>query len=331
MGWIHWLAYQRVDGVEVVAVCEQDEKKLAGDWTSIQGNFGPQGEQVDLSTVQTFSDFDEMLDKGDLDFVDICLPPNLHKMFSVKAAKKGINVFCEKPMSLKMEECQEMVAAAEENKVLLMVGHVLPFFPQYDYALKLARSEEYGKPIGGYFKRVISDPTWLSNFYDPNRIGGPMLDLHVHDAHFIRLMFGMPTNVSSNGRMRGEVVEYCNSLFSFENPDIVVSSTGGVINQQGRPFTHGCEIHFEKATLQFDFAAYSDEAESAPLKVCTADGKVVRPEFPTDNDDVTPFANEIEEVVKSINAGLASDILGGNLAQDAIRICQMETENVKGS
>ena len=60
MGWIHWLAYQKIDEVQVVAVCEADAKKLTGDWTSIQGNFGPPGEQVDLSNVATYFDMDEI-------------------------------------------------------------------------------------------------------------------------------------------------------------------------------------------------------------------------------------------------------------------------------
>ena len=69
-----------------------------------------------------------------------------------------------------------------------------------------------------------------------------MLDLHVHDAHFIRLLFGMPVSVTSQGRMRGEVVEYFNTQFSFADPALMASATSGVIYQQGRSFTHGYEI-----------------------------------------------------------------------------------------
>lgn len=328
MGWIHWLAYQRVEGIQVAAVCEQDEKKLAGDWTSIQGNFGPPGTHVDLTGVKTYRDYDEMLRDPSLDVIDICLPPSLHSPFAVKAANAGKHVFSEKPMSLNLDDCQTMVEACRSNQVQLMVGHVLPFFAEYTHALQVIRSGQYGKPIGGYFKRVISDPTWLDHFYDPARIGGPMLDLHVHDAHFIRLVFGMPTVVASHGRMRGEVVEFCSSLFGFEDSNLVVSSTSGVINQQGRPFTHGFEIHLEQATMHFEFGAYVDQGESSPLKICTPDGKVVRPELPA-GDEVDSFAAEIGEVVRALNAGESSDILGGELAQDAIRICQMETQSVQ--
>ena len=53
MGWIHWLAYQKVPGIRVTAIASQNPKKRAGDWRSIQGNFGPPGEQVDLAGIKT--------------------------------------------------------------------------------------------------------------------------------------------------------------------------------------------------------------------------------------------------------------------------------------
>ena len=61
MGMIHYLAAQRASGLKVVALCSRDPKKLAGDWTSIQGNFGPRGTQMDLSGVRCYRDFEELL------------------------------------------------------------------------------------------------------------------------------------------------------------------------------------------------------------------------------------------------------------------------------
>ena len=49
MGMIHYLAARKLTGGRVVALCSRDAKKLAGDWTSIQGNFGPRGTAMDLS------------------------------------------------------------------------------------------------------------------------------------------------------------------------------------------------------------------------------------------------------------------------------------------
>ena len=56
-----------------------------------------------------YTDFDEMLEKEDVDILDICLPTFLHADFAVKAMEKGINVICEKPISLKREDVQRYI------------------------------------------------------------------------------------------------------------------------------------------------------------------------------------------------------------------------------
>lgn len=327
MGWIHWLAYQRIEDVEVVAIWELDPVKRQGDWTSIKGNFGPAGEKVDLSNVATYEKLDELLSHPDLDVVDICLPPALHHTVAIEALSAGKNVFSEKPMSLWLPECDAMVAAAEANQKMLMVGHVLPFFPEYAYARQAIESGEYGKLLGGRFLRMISDPQWLTGFYDPKKIGGPMLDLHVHDAHLIRMLFGKPNEVISCGRTQGEVAKYWNSIFRFDDPNICVSATSGVIDQQGRTFTHGFELHLERATMHFELAVLENGIESMPLKLMTPDGKIIRPELPA-GDDLAGFEAELREMKRSIESGKASDILGCQLARDAIELCQMQSEAI---
>ncbi|MDG1873820.1 MAG: Gfo/Idh/MocA family oxidoreductase [Mariniblastus sp.] len=328
MGWIHWLAYQQTDGVEVVAICTPEANRRAGDWTDIKGNFGPPGEQVDLSGIRTYENLDDFFSDDELDMVDICLPPAMHVNAIVKAANAGKHVLSEKPLALNLEDCDRAVAACEANGKHLLVGQVLPFFTEFKYAREVIASGDYGKLLGGSFKRVISDPQWLKNFYDPGVIGGPLFDLHVHDAHFIRLLFGMPTGVYSSGRVRGEVVDYCNSIFEFEDESLVVNCTSGVINQQGRPFTHGYEIHLEQATIQFDFQAFADQAETMPVKLLTEDGEVHRPEL-GDGDPIYGFAREIQEVANCLSENRNSKILNGALARDAIEICQMQAQSVK--
>jgi predicted dehydrogenase len=330
MGWIHYLAYRRVRGVKLVAVSDPIQRRLAGDWRDIKGNFGPPGEMVDLSGVARYSDYHDLFADPNVDLVDLCLPPAMHAAAAVAAAQAGKHVLCEKPMALTTADCRRMVEAAEKARRLLCIGHVLQFFPEYACAIKLIRSGKYGQLLGGTFKRVISDPVWMKDFYDPNRCGGPLIDLHIHDAHLIRLLFGMPTGLVSCGRMHGEVVGYCQTQFQFSDPTLVVSATSGVIQQQGRVFTHGFEMHLEKATLHYEFAALADrpEGETMPLKVLTAKGDVVRPQL-GDVDSITAFAAEITEVVRTIKANRPSALLDGDLARDAIILCHKQTESVK--
>lgn len=327
MGWIHYLAYQRVRGVKLAAFCTRNQKKLAGDWRSIEGNFGPRGEQVDVSGMKTYRQLSDLLADPEIDLIDNCLPPHLHADVSIQALKAGKHVFVEKPMGLTAAECRKMVAVAKKADRQILVGHVLPFFPEYIQARKAVDGGKYGKLLGGHFKRVISDPLWLKDFYDPDRVGGPLIDLHVHDAHFIRMLFGMPTSLVSQGRMRGKTVEYCETLFQFADPKLVVSATSGVLRQQGRIFTHAYEIHLEKASLHFDFAAYRDSVELAPLKILTDKGRVLRPKL-GDGDPIEGFVQEIKEVARSLRSGQPSPVLSGDLARDAVTLCHKQADSV---
>ena len=330
MGWIHYLAYQKVKGVKLAAICSRDDKKLAGDWRDIKGNFGPPGEQVDLKGIGAYSEFQHLLADPEIDLVDLCLPPHLHTSATLAALKAGKHVFVEKPMALTAADCDKMVNAAAKAGKQIFVGHVLPLLPEYAVARKLATSGKYGKLLGGHFQRVISDPLWLKDFYDPTKVGGPAVDLHVHDAHFIRLLFGQPTAVSSQGRMRGEVAEYFSTQFTFADSSLAVTATSGCLRQQGRPFTHGFELHLEKATLYFNLAVLADQPlQVTPLTLLNAKGEVEHPELPAGDPMLAAFEAEIKEVVACLKANKPSAVLGGDLARDAVTLALKQQESVK--
>jgi len=327
MGMIHYLAWQKVRGAKVAAINTRDPKRLAGDWRGIQGNFGPPGEIMDLKGVARYAELDDLLADPKIDLVDLCLPPHLHKEATIKCLKAGKHVLVEKPMALWTTEAEQMLRAAEKYRRQLLVAHVLPFFPEFDFAYRTVTSGKYGKLKGGTFKRIISDPTWLSDFYDPDKVGGPVVDLHIHDAHFIRVLAGMPKAVYCRGRTRGEVVEYMTVEFLMDDPALTISAQTGVINQQGRPFTHGFEIHLEKATLIYDFAVVGGESVGIPLTLLTSDGKAQRPKLGS-GDPIDSFVLELSAAVKSITSGKPSPLLSGQLAADALLICHRETQSV---
>ena len=326
MGMIHYLAYQKVRGAKVAAIATRDEKKLAGDWRGIQGNFGPPGTVMDLGKIARYPQWEALLADPKIDLVDICLPPALHLPVTLAALKAGKHVICEKPIALETADAAKMVKAAERAGKLLMIGQVLPFFPEYAYAQQLVASGKYGKLLGGHFKRIISDPLWLKDFYDPRQVGGPVVDLHIHDAHFIRLLCGMPQAVFSTGRWRGDVVEFIDSQFLYEGDRLAVSATSGVIGQQGRSFTHGYEIYLERATLTYDFSVVGGEpTASVPLTVLTPNGKAERPKL----REVDAFAAELTEAIKAVSSGEPSPLLAGELALDALKLCHKQTQSVR--
>lgn len=79
-----------------------------------------------------YTSIDEMLEKEELDILDICLPTYLHVPTAVKAMKKGIHVLSEKPISLKEEDIELAYSTAKENNVCFMIAQVLRFWPEYE-------------------------------------------------------------------------------------------------------------------------------------------------------------------------------------------------------
>src|SRR5262245_48556194 len=110
MGMIHYLAARKLHGAQVTALCSRDKKKLDGDWTSIQGNFGPRGEQMDLGGIKKYARLEDMLADKDIDLIDVCNPTHLHPETALKALAAGKHVLVEKAIALEAKDADAMVA-----------------------------------------------------------------------------------------------------------------------------------------------------------------------------------------------------------------------------
>jgi predicted dehydrogenase len=322
MGMIHYLAARKLQGAKVTALCSRDEKKLAGDWRSIQGNFGPRGEMMDLSGLKKYRTLEEMLADPDIDLVDVCNPTHLHPDTAIKALQAGKHVLVEKAIALDTKDADAMVAAARRAGKLLMVAHVLPFFPEFAFAARTIRSGEYGKLLGAHFKRVISRPDWSADIGDASKTGGPAVDLHIHDTHFIGLVCGVPGQVFATGVIEGDAVAYLTTSYLYGPGGPAVTCSSGAIAQKGRPFVHGYEIYLEKATLTY-------ESGTCPLTVLTADGKAEQPRLPGGGEDTAAFTLELQAAVDGVKSGHEPDLLSGKLARDALVLCHRECESVR--
>ena len=141
-----------------------------------------------------YTDFDEMLANEEFDIIDICLPTYLHADFAVKAMEKGINVICEKPISLKEEDVKRVYETAEKNNVKFMVAQVLRFWPEYELLKEIYDSKRYGKLLSGTMIRLGGYPRWSWDGWmmDEKRSGLVPFDLHIHDLDFMVYAFGMP-------------------------------------------------------------------------------------------------------------------------------------------
>ncbi len=323
MGMIHFLASRSLKDARVEAICSRDEKKLAGDWRSIQGNFGPRGEMMDLSRIKKYRDLDELLADKDIDMVDVCNPTHLHPETAIKALQAGKHVLVEKAIALDPKDADAMLAAATKAKRLLMVAHVLPFFPEFAFAAQTIRGGQYGKLLAGHFKRVISKPDWSAEIGDATKTGGPAIDLHIHDTHFIGLVCGVPKHVFSTGVVgEGGAVDHLTTAYLYGPGGPAVTCSSGALTMNGRPFVHGYEIYLEQATLVY-------ESGTCPLTVLNADGTSEQPKLAGGDEATAAFTSEIQAAVDGIKAGREHDYLSGKLARDALVMCYRECESVK--
>ena len=330
MGTIHYLASSKLVGGHVGAVCSRDPKKLAGDWTGIQGNFGPKGSQMDLSGISAYSEIGDLLADPTIDLVDLCVPNDEHARLTIRALEAGKHVLVEKPIALSTADADSMVAAAKASGKLLMVGHVLPFFPEFAFAREAIASGRYGTLRAAHLTRVIARPDWSSGIGDPDRSGGPAIDLHIHDTHFVGLVCGVPKAVHSRGVVERGAVVHLSTQYLYDDPNLAISAVSGALSQSGRPFAHGFEFYLEGATLSFEFANLGGQGHLAtPLSVILPDGTVERPELAGSGDPVEAFTLELASAVESVRSGTPSPMLSGELARQALKLCHAEVESAR--
>jgi len=331
MGYTHFEGARKLKGAKVTAIATRNKKKLAGDWTSIQGNFGPRGGHVDLSKTKTYQDYHDLLNDPDIDLVDICLPTDLHERVVLEAIAAGKHALVEKPISIEPKAADRMVRAAERAGTLLMVGHVLPYFPEFRYVSETIQGAKYGKLLAAHFRRVITPPKWSKEMADYRRLGGWGIDLHIHDNHFISLICGVPNKVFSRGIVQDGLVNHVHSQYVYDDPDLAVSCLSGGIAAEGLQFGHGFEIYLEKATLLYNAGTLGGEwVVDRPLTLITNRGAPKTPKLKGGDEWCGAFTAELQDAANAVKSGTEATILSGALARDALRLCHAEAKSIAG-
>ncbi|MFC1933561.1 Gfo/Idh/MocA family protein [Chloroflexota bacterium] len=129
--------------VELCAVCDRNENlaQQAGVEYGIKG---------------MYRDLTEMLSKENLDLIDICTPPQIHTPLALEGMEHQCHILMEKPMALKVSDCEQMVNLSRNKGVKLCVIHNMLFFPPLLKAKKLVAEGAIGDFIG--MRVFISDP-----------------------------------------------------------------------------------------------------------------------------------------------------------------------------
>ena len=329
MGYTHFEGIRDLTGASVTAIATRDPKKRSGDWTGIQGNFGPPGGQVDVSEMKCYDDYRELLADPEIDLVDVCLPTDKHFNVVMESLAAGKPTLVEKPISVSLEEARQMVTAANEANVPLMVAHVLPFFPEFQFAAQAIASAEFGKLRAGHFKRVICRPDWSSDMSDFRKLGGWGIDLHIHDNHFIAHACGKPQSVTSSGLLQDDMVNHVHTTYFYDDDGPTISAVSGGIAASGLAFGHGFDLYFDDATIVFDAGTYAGEwVVNRPLSVVRNDGTVKAVDLAGSDKWCAAFTQELKTAVDHLN-GAAAGPLSAQLALDALKICYAEAESMR--
>ncbi|WP_111670783.1 Gfo/Idh/MocA family protein [Algoriphagus litoralis] len=138
-----------------------------------------------------YENFDQIKDNPDIDAVYVITPNSLHKPYSIRVAKAGKHVICEKPMALNAAEGREMVAACKAAGVHLLVGYRMHFEAKTMEVVRRQRAGEFGETL--FFQGLsgfrIGDPTqWRLNYELAG--GGSMMDIGIYSINGARYMLG---------------------------------------------------------------------------------------------------------------------------------------------
>ena len=143
----------------------------------------------ELGIEKVFSNIDEALEWGKFDAVVIVTPTFTHKDVAIKVSNEGKHIFCEKPISIKIDDAKEMISFAEKNNVLLQVGFMRRFDPPYRHAKEIIEDGKLGEVmiIKSVGRGPGLPPPWTYKVKDSNGLLG---EVNSHDFDSTRWLAG---------------------------------------------------------------------------------------------------------------------------------------------
>jgi len=266
----HSNGYKQIPNVQIVAAADVSEEQLK--------NFSQEYGAENL-----YTDYNEMLEKEELDLVSICTWPPLHREMTVKAAEHGIKgILCEKPMALNLAEVDEMIEACDKSGSVLAIGHQRRFEAQYATAQEMIESGEIGELIKIH-----------------NICRGDLLSDATHSVDLIRFynsddpiefVIGQTDDRKKRTRYGHDIEDSAIAYIKFKNGVRAFMEVGDIT----------------PATYQ---QAYIDGTEGR-IEVNPTDGSLLKVKGKGDSDWRyfelewgNPFRIEIEEMIESIETG----------------------------
>lgn len=213
-GMIHARSYNgNVPNATLTAICDPFQENL-------------DTAQAELNVEYTYTDYKDVLQNPDIDAIVVVTPTQFHRDIVVAAAKAGKHVFCEKPMAVSEEECDEMIAACKENGVKLQLGFMRRFDENFQKGREIIDNKQVGEVT--MIKSLTHGPSepkaWM---FDISSSSGPIGEVNSHDLDTLRWYAGSEVKmihaIGRNFRSPEVAEEYpdyydtCAVLLEFEN------------------------------------------------------------------------------------------------------------------
>jgi UDP-N-acetylglucosamine 3-dehydrogenase len=307
MGLNHARVYSEI--ANLVGIADSDEKIL--------------NEVAQRFNVNGYSDFHDLIDKGNLDAVSISTPTSTHFDIASEFIKAKIPVLVEKPMGGDLEKAKELVENANKNNVIIAAGFIERHNPVVGLTKNLIEKKEFGNVISISSRRVSSFPARIKDV-------GVIFDLGIHDIDVIRYLLG--SKVKSVYALAGktgesEFEDHANILMEFKNGVLAVIEVNWLTPMKVRTVALTCSKNF----VEMDYINQNLQVSSSTIKKIDS-GNLYRSPQEYDERKIElernePLKLELNDFLKAIETG-GTPLVSGEEGIATLEIAQAAMQSV---
>jgi len=138
-------AFMGFKQVQMVAVCDVDAKSREDARQAVEKHYAQDKESGVWKGCAAYNDFRELLAREDIDAVCIATPDHWHALIAIEAAKRGKDIYCEKPMTLTIAEARALVTAVRRYGRVFQTGSQQRSSHEFRFACEMVRSGRIGR------------------------------------------------------------------------------------------------------------------------------------------------------------------------------------------
>jgi UDP-N-acetylglucosamine 3-dehydrogenase len=249
---------------------------------------------------------DDLLGDRSLDAVIICVPTYLHEEFVVAAARAGKHILCEKPFALDVRTAERMLDAVRTEGVTLMIAQVLRFWPEYVRVRETVTSGRLGDLLAVSAWRLATYPPWGSWFRDPEKSGGCLLDLQIHDIDFVHWLMGPPETVFARG-LQSSTGSWDHVVTTLGYPGSLAHVEASYFMPPGWPFRMGFRASGSVAAIEYDWRVVGNIEERAAAERSVRLFEAGKTPFEVPIERTDAYVEQLKYFVRQITLGQAPD------------------------